>query len=326
VLLIVMVSGLFIPPLATAGLARAITGGFDAAVLAWAILLIVLPPRSWTDRLFLCQAGVALLDARDPEPSVLRWAYLDTMSITTASGYDDDYVSECVLRDQAGNTLTVPHRLHGLAEVAAEAERVLAPRLVPDLIARFSSGEPVTIGPLTADRQGLSCGAPESRWAWQVPWAQIRAIDFGLEGQRVTVAFGKHASDSHSLGMDGEPNAFLVRYFIAHAAASAGIPVTGHAINWDGESRWDPEAAITAPVPPAPGQAAYPGEGNSGPVRKQRHPARTALVLALATVIITGWALTFDHGGVIAPPGNSDNGDHIASTQPATHSWFPVIS
>jgi hypothetical protein len=31
------------------------------------------------------------------------------------------------------------------------------------------------------------------------------------------------------------------------------------------------------------------------------------------TGILVGWALTFDHGGVIVPPDNSDSGDHIAS-------------
>jgi hypothetical protein len=322
VLLIVMVSGLFIPPLATAGLARAITGGVDAAVLALAILLIVLPPRSWTDRLFLFQEGIVLLDARHPEPVVLRWAHLATMSITTASGYDDDYVSECVLRDQAGNALTVSHHLNALDEVAAEAERVLAPRLVPDLIDRLASGEPATVGPLTADRQGLSWGAapgtPQSRLAWQASWPEIRAVEFQLQGQRATVRVGQHAHDSRSIVVDGQPNSFLIRYLIAHAAASAGITVTGHAVNWDGESGWDPEATITAPVLPATGQAAYPEEGNWRPARKRRHPARTALILALATGILAGWALTFDHGGVIAPPDNSDSGDHIASTQLAT--------
>jgi hypothetical protein len=322
VLLIVMVSGLFIPPLATAGLARAITGGLDVAILTWAILLIVLPPRSWTDRLFLFQAGIVLLDARNPEPVVLRWAYLDTMSITTASGYDDDYVSECVLRDQAGNALTVSRHLNAIDEVAAGAERVLGPRLVPDLTARLACGEPVTVGPLTADRQGLSWstapGTPQARRAWQASWPQIRAIEFGLQGQRATVRVGQHAHDSHSIVLDGQPNSFLVRYLIAHAAASAGIPVTGHAVNWDGESRWDPEATITASVLPAPGQAAHLDEGNPWPARKRRHPARTALVLALATGILAGWALTFDHGGVITPPDNSDSGDHIASTPLAT--------
>lgn len=73
-----------------------------------------------------------MLDARSPEPLVLRWAHLDTMRITIASGYDNDYVSACELRDQAGNTVTVSHRLgDAIKAVADEAERVLAPRLGP---------------------------------------------------------------------------------------------------------------------------------------------------------------------------------------------------
>jgi hypothetical protein len=319
VLLIVLASGVFVPPLATTGVARAIAGGLDAAIFAWGILLVVLPPRSWTDRLFLCQAGIVLLDARAPEPVVLRWAHLDTMSITTASGYDDDFVSSCVLRDQAGNALMVSRHLSAIAEVAAEAERVLAPRLVPPLIARFASGEPVSVGHLTIDRQGLSWGTapgpPESGPMWEAPWPEIRAIEFGLQGQRVIVKAGQRARDSKSLAVDGQPNSFLIRYLVAHAAAIARITVTGHTANWDGESGRDPEATIAAPALPVPGpapQAAFSEKENWRPARK-RHPARTALVLAMATGILVGWALTFDHSSVVIQPGNSDNGDRIAS-------------
>jgi hypothetical protein len=237
------------------------------------------------------------------------------MSITTAAGYDDYYVSGCVLRDQAGNTVTVPLRLRAIAEVAAEAERVLAPRLVPGLIARFTAGRPVTIGRLTADRQGLSwctgSGPPESSGAWEAPWPRIQGIEFTLEGQRATVK-DQYAYGGHSLVLDGQPNSFLIRYLVAHAAASAGIPVTGHAVNWDGKSDWDPEAAFAAPALPAPG-AVFPAQGNSRRARKRRFPHRTALALALVTGIAVGWALTFDHGGPITTPSTSNDGDHIAS-------------
>ena len=304
-LLIVLASGAFIPPFATTGAARAITGGLDAAILAWAILLIVLPPISWTDRLFLYQAGIVLLDARHPEPTALRWNQLESMSITTASGYDDDYVSSCVLRDRAGNTLTVSRHLNAFDEVVAAAERVLAPRLVPALIARFDSGQPATVTNLTADRHALSWGT-----AWRVPWPEMRAIDFELQGQRAAVKVGWHARNSQRLVLDGQPNSFLVRYLIAHAAALAGITVSGHARHWDGESGWDPEATIAAPTLPA-----SPDEENWRPALKRRHPARTAFVLALVTGIIAGLALTFDHGGVIMPPGSGDSGDSIVSVR-----------
>jgi hypothetical protein len=95
-------------------------------------------------------------------------------------------------------------------------------------------------------------------------------------------------------------------------------------VNWDGEQGWDPEATIIAPTLPAPGPvppagrlsgppAAFPDEENWRPARKQRHPARTALVLALVTGILAGLALTFDHGGVLMRPDNSDNADRVAS-------------
>jgi hypothetical protein len=57
-LLMLLVVGLWIPPLGTTGVARAVTGGLDSAILAWGILLLALPPRFWTDRLFLYQGGI----------------------------------------------------------------------------------------------------------------------------------------------------------------------------------------------------------------------------------------------------------------------------
>ena len=55
--------------------------------------------------------------------------------------------------NQAGS-----QHLKAIAEVAAEAEWGLAPRLLPVLIARFDSGQQVAVGRLTADRQGLRWG------------------------------------------------------------------------------------------------------------------------------------------------------------------------
>jgi hypothetical protein len=318
-LLIMLASGGFLAPLGLTGLGRAASGGIDAFVFTFGFLLIVLPPRSWTDRLFLCQAGIVLLDARSPEPLVLRWAHLDTMRITIASGYDNDYVSACELRDQAGNAVTVSRRLGGaIKEVAAAAERVLAPRLVPGLIARFNAGEPITVGPVTADWQGLS-SAGDSRRTWQVPWREARLIEFELQGQRATVKTGKHVRGERSLSVEGEPNSFVIGYLIAHAAAVARVPVTGHTLGWDGQSGWDPEATITTSTLPAPGTAPYPGPYAGPPAgpgpeqpRHKRHPARTAFVAALVIGILAALALTGAHGGTILTPGNSP-GDHIAS-------------
>ena len=316
ILLALMSCGLVIPALGTTGTARAINGGIDAAIVAWAVLLITLPPRSWIDRLFLCQAGIALLDARQPEPMVLRWAHLDSVSITTGVGYEGVYVSGCVLRDKAGNALTVSQHLKAIAEVAAEAERVLAPRLLPALITRFDSGQPVVVGRLTAHRHGLRWGAvpgvAQSPAEWGASWSEVRAVHFDLQGQRAGISIGWDARRHQGIVTDDEPNSFLIRYLIAHAAATAGITVTGHGAHWDGESGWDPEATLAAVTLPAPAKSRRPA--------RKRHPVRTALIAALLTGILAGWALTFDHGGVILQPGNSnsDNSDTIVSSPRAS--------
>lgn len=310
--------GLWIAPLALSGTARAVTGGLCAAILGFGILLIALPPRSWTDRLFAFQGGVVLLDVRDPEPQALRWPQLEAVAIALGSSYDDYYLSSVTLRWRGGERISLGRHLRGaFSEVVATAERVLAPALVPAAIAALDAGLPVTIGPVTASVPGLTIGAGPL-----LAWGRLRevAFDSSLEGQHVTVRADGEPKGGWSLQLEGLDNAFVLRYLIAHVAAVAGFRVSGHAGHWDGESRYDPDATLAAP-PPGPGLAPPPEPGLPGDpglrrARGKRHPVRTAFLVAALAGILAGWALSYDYGPAVMPSCSAgcDSGDHVASS------------
>ena len=107
--------------------------------------------------------------------------------------------------------------------VTAAAEKLLAPVLAPVLIAHYDAGEPVTCGPATIGPAGISSsGRPGKPWA--LAWQDMDIIETTMHGQRVTVTHD--AGRRKRIQLDGEPNSFLARYLIAHAAARAGVAET----------------------------------------------------------------------------------------------------
>jgi hypothetical protein len=76
------------------------------------------------------------------------------------------------VRDGAGNQVTARGPV-----LARRAAAVLAPRVVPALLAAFDAGEPVSFGPVRIDRQGIT--APEGTGdsaARLMAWTDMRRI------------------------------------------------------------------------------------------------------------------------------------------------------
>jgi hypothetical protein len=210
------------------------------ALLAVGALMIAIPPRSRRTWLFLFDGGVARVSSRRPRLTVLPWADLETLSFKVVSGYDEDYVAGCTLRGRTGTTLRMdrdgdaghacPTSYYALASnaryaLASAAERELASRHVGALTRLLDSGQPVTFGSLTIDRLGIrSRGSAAHGGRWHVDWRQAHGVSIRLNGQRVTVQPGRQGAKQAVL--DGEPNSFLARYAIEHAARLAGVPVS----------------------------------------------------------------------------------------------------
>jgi hypothetical protein len=197
--------------------------------LAAAVLAVVIPRRVRRTRVFLFENGMVKESNPGPRPRqvVLPWADLDTMRLEVKLGKseDQDCVAACVLEGRTGTSLTVGGEAgtRGREEVSAAAEQVLAERHVGSLLQQFANGQPVTVGSLTVDRLGISFEAEaENGGRWHTPWQQARSVSTQLEGQRVLV---ETEQGRRRAVLDGEPNSFLARHVIEHAALRADVPV-----------------------------------------------------------------------------------------------------
>ena len=123
----------------------------------------------------------------------------------------------CVLRDTAGQTITVESG-YGTAcdDIGATAEQVLSLRLVPTLIARHDAGEPVTFGHIVVDRTGIGCPGDGSAKPWNAYWRDTRSVEMLMHAHRLTIT--PHSGRPRSVSLDGAPNDFLAGYVIGHAA------------------------------------------------------------------------------------------------------------
>ncbi len=185
-------------------------------------MLLAAPGRSWKELLFTYTDGIAQFTGGEPEPTVLRWADLATISLNIVSGYEGDSLSSCVLRDRAGASVTVETR-YGEAcdKVVRIADRLLAPRLARTLIARYDAGEPVTFGRLSVDQAGISSPGGGSDKPWSAAWRDTRTIEISFWAHRLTITPRTRAP--RNVKLDSAPNDLLARYVIAHAAARAGV-------------------------------------------------------------------------------------------------------
>jgi hypothetical protein len=197
-------------------------------VTATAVLMVSIPPRKRKIWLYLFDGGVARVSNGRPRLITFAWADLDTLSINVVSGYDGDYVAGCLLRDRTGRRLELGREqsfgFYAREAITAAAEREIAGRHLVAMTEMLDTGQPVTIGSLTVDHLGIrSRGTASQGGRWQVPWQQARQVSIRLHGQRVMVTAGRRAARRAAL--DGQPNSFLARYVIEHAARRAGVPV-----------------------------------------------------------------------------------------------------
>jgi len=215
---------------ATHGQVHVMAGG--TAILAFVavlVLCVAIPPRTRRIRLFLFESGVVRASNVGRRVTVLPWDDLETVTLTTTAGYDDVYVSGCVLRGRSGARIELDGRdtLPGRRQVLAAAESQVAARRVGPLTAQLDAGLPITIGFLTVSTSGMSSRAAlKAGGRWQVTWEQVRRVDVEADGQRVFVKCGRWGAKRALL--DGVPNSFLARHVVTHAAGRAGVVVSAH--------------------------------------------------------------------------------------------------
>jgi hypothetical protein len=121
----------------------------------------------------LYDGGMAYLTASSPEPSVVAWDELDSVSVVLATETDPDDntkdivtpdVDRCWVRRRQGAWVAAPE---GLAELAARvAYRAAAPRITGAMTAAYDAGEAVTAGEVTVDAAAITlAGGPRLEWS-----------------------------------------------------------------------------------------------------------------------------------------------------------------
>lgn len=123
-----------------AGLAT-IAGGACLIAVAEVIDKRLPPPR--VERAFWYSGGLVQVVEGEPEPRVVRWEQLVSVSIKTRKDYEDGrvLVAACTVSDQAGVSATLD-RHYGPqvpADLAEKASGILAPRLMPRYRAAFDA-------------------------------------------------------------------------------------------------------------------------------------------------------------------------------------------
>jgi hypothetical protein len=224
VLLITVVATSVVPFLPIPGPGKLVVVAAYVAAIVLAVLLMTLA-RSWRERVYQFDQGVAQFTGSEAEPEVLRWADLASLSLRVVTSYESHSLMTCVLRDSAGRTITVESQ-YGTAcdDIAATAARWLTARLAPTLIGRYDAGEHVTFGHVIVDRTGISCPGDGSSRPWSAPWRDTRSIEMLMHAHRVTIK--PHSGRARQFSLDGAPNDFLAQEVIAHAARLAGVDVT----------------------------------------------------------------------------------------------------
>jgi hypothetical protein len=221
-------------PLAAKVIVAAVAGGLFAACCV--LLGVGLARSAVKTRLFRYSGGLAQLVADEPEPRVARWA--DVRDFTVHYFESDDgppRLTDFQLTTYAGTTLPglrgYRHRREVRA-VVAEAEQVLAPRLVPAMTEAYESGAPVSFGRVQVSQEGITVSA----WTDPgdlVPWSQVKSIHltyiFGKDGDYVhEVIVGRNGMPTREIGVSGLANGIFLPRLLAYAAGRQGVMVTGY--------------------------------------------------------------------------------------------------
>ena len=218
-------------------LTKEVFGVIIGVVLVLGVLLLVLGERFKVvdDWYFLYSGGVAQVARREPEPRVLRWPDVETVTVTveTEDGELKTEVAICVVSGP-GTEMTAHLNSDAFDEapgrtVAAAAYRNLALRLVPPLIQAWESGEPVTAGGLSVDQEGITVPAG-TRHAWSEITTMTVEYASGRDPAPITlIKFRRAGTDrNYRISLSGIPNGIFLAHLIVHAATGHGVQVDGY--------------------------------------------------------------------------------------------------
>jgi hypothetical protein len=173
----------------------------------------------------------------DLEPCVVRWdsvadVAISFRTVTSSSQYGSTtktYFSSFSVRLRTGETTReIAGTQWKIGHLAADAHRVIGPRLIASAIAAYEAGQSAVFGSVRIDQQGITWTSP----AGPDLWADISSIEMRqaevLSGTSVVteILLRKTAGQRVEISLSGRPNGIFLPDMIAHAAARQGVPIS----------------------------------------------------------------------------------------------------
>ena len=221
---------------------KAVVAALVGALLtaSCALLGVGIARSTVSGRLFRYCGGLIQLVPGEPEPRVARWA--DVRDFRVFYSHSDEApprLSSFLVTTNTGTSLP-GLRTHGrrgreLRALVAEAERNLAPRLIPAMTEEYEAGAAVSFGRVQVSKEGitLSIWAPEGVL---IPWSQVKSIHMtyiaSVDGDYVyEIIIGSKGRPTEEVGVSGLVNGIFLPVLLAHAAGRQGVMVTGYSQN-----------------------------------------------------------------------------------------------
>ena len=192
-----------------------------------------------SERLYRYSGGLVQLVGGEPEPRVARWA--DVRDFTVFYDQTDEEpprLSGFLLTTGTGTSLPGLRgyrRRRELRALVAEADRNLAPRLVPAMTEEYEAGAAVSFGRVHVSKEGITL----SIWSPQgvlIPWSQVKSIHMthiaSVDGGYVyEIIIGRKGQPTEEVGVSGLANGIFLPVLLAYAAGRQGVMVTGYSRN-----------------------------------------------------------------------------------------------
>lgn len=221
-------------PLAVKTVVAVLVGGLFAA--ACALLGVGLARSRVSDRLYRYTGGLVQLVRGEPEPRVARWA--DVRDFTVFYDQTDEEpprLSGFLVTTGTGTSLPGLRgyrRRRELRALVTEADRNLAPRLIPAMTEEYEAGAAVSFGRIQVSKEGITL----TGWSPPgvlIPWSRVKSLHMTYAGRTDgdyvhEIIIGSKDRPTEEIGVSGLANGIFLPVLLAYAAGRQGVMVTGY--------------------------------------------------------------------------------------------------
>jgi len=200
---------------------------------ACALLGVGIARSRVSDRLYRYSGGLVQLVRGEPEPRVARWA--DVRDFTVFYDQTDEEpprLSGFLVTTGTGTSLPGLHgyrRRRELRALVTEADRNLAPRLIPAMTEEYESGAAVSFGRIQVSKEGITL----TGWSPPgvlIPWSRVKSLHMTYAGRTDgdyvhEIIIGSKGRPTEELSVSGLANGIFLP---AYAAGRQGVMVTGY--------------------------------------------------------------------------------------------------